>query len=201
MRSRSLYLEGISLPVEFLSRDQENCYGRFAGEPTEEQLARYFHVDDADRARVYSHYGDHNRLGYALQLGTVRFLGTFLPDPTDAPKTVIHYMAAQLGISDPSIINRYRTGRSLRNHTAEIQRQYGYRHFSSQPEHFRLVRWLYTCPWRILNFIIIMPPWAFGTGPDNAVSIGKPQGERLQEQDDPLFQKGFLRSTRNEPAE
>src|SRR5579863_7592160 len=59
---------------------------------------------------------------------------------------------------------------------------------------------LHSCPWRILNFIIIMPPWVFGTGPDNATSIGKHRGVHLQEQDDPPFQKGFLRSTRNEPG-
>src|SRR6266536_6262529 len=33
------------------------------------------------------------------------------------------------------------------DHAAEIQRIAGYRDFTDQPEHFRLVRWLYTRAW------------------------------------------------------
>lgn len=32
---------------------------------------------------------------------------------------------------------------------------------------------------------IIMPPLVFGTGPDNATSIGKHRGQHFQEQDNP----------------
>lgn len=135
------------MPIEFLTSEQKRRYGRFDGEPSPAQLSRYFYIDDYDRELINKKRGAHNRVGFAIQLGTVRFLGTFLSDPGDVPAGVIAMTANQLNIKDPSCLELYRTKESRLDHTAEIRQRYGYRNFTDQPEHFHLVRWLYARAW------------------------------------------------------
>ncbi len=87
--------------------------------------------------------GAHNRLGFAVQLGTVRFIGRFLPNPADVPAAVVAYVAAQLGIDDPDILKGYAQRRSTQwEHAGEIQRTYGYRDFSDPAVQTELTAWL-----------------------------------------------------------
>jgi TnpA family transposase len=135
------------MPVDFLTAEQQRRYGRYAGEPSPAQLGRYFHLDDADRAVLKTRRGDHNRLGFALQLGTVRFLGTFLDNPIDVPDVVVAHVARQLAITDLTCLTRYGVGETHWDHVNAIKTAYGYRDFSDQPGHFQLIRWLYARAW------------------------------------------------------
>ena len=136
------------MPIDFLTEEQKDQYGCFSGELNETQLARYFHLDDADRQLVDKRRGDYNRLGFALQLTTVRFLGTFLPDPTDVPATVIRFVARQLAITDLASLPKYMERKATRyTHSKEIQEHFNYQDFHSPPLKFRLSRLLYTRTW------------------------------------------------------
>jgi hypothetical protein len=64
-------------------------------EPSSEQLACYFHLSDSDRQVVAEHHGIYNRLGFALQLATLRFLGLFLGDPLAVPVGAVTYVATR----------------------------------------------------------------------------------------------------------
>jgi len=136
------------MPVDFLGAEKQARYGRYTGEPTPADLARSFYLDDRDRDLIAVRRGDHHKLGFGLQLCTVRYLGTFLPDPTAVPSSVITHVAAQVGVDDTSCLLLYgRRPTTWREHAGEIQRAYGYRDFSDPAEHVRLVRWLYARAW------------------------------------------------------
>ena len=82
------------MPVEFLTDEEAAAYGRFIGVPSRAELERVFFLDDVDKELIAKRRGDHDRLGFALQLTTVRWLGTFLSDPLEVPDEVVAYLAS-----------------------------------------------------------------------------------------------------------
>lgn len=134
------------MPVEFLSDVEAGAYGRFGGAPSRVELERVFFLDDADRALVDRRRGAHNRLGFALQLTTVRSLGLFLPDPLEVPPVVVEYLGGQLAVADPSCVSRYMERRSTRfEHADEIKRVFGLHDFAAAEED--LERWVDARAW------------------------------------------------------
>ncbi len=95
------------MPVEFLSDEQAGAYGRLDSGFTRAELERYFFLDDVDWTWVTSKRRDHNKLGFAVQLATVRYVGLFLDDPLDVPAELVEYLAEQLGVADASCVKSY----------------------------------------------------------------------------------------------
>ncbi|WKX74056.1 hypothetical protein [Streptomyces sp. XD-27] len=77
------------MPVEFLTGDQAEVYGKFAEEPTRPELERFFFLDDVDRP---AHPGGARRQvgaggaadGRVIRGGGVRRAGR--PAPRTAPQ-------------------------------------------------------------------------------------------------------------------
>ena len=134
------------MPVEFLSDEQARAYGRFTGSPGRADLDRFCFLDDADLELIGKRRTDYSKMGFGLQLVTVRWLGTFLPDPLDVPAAVLDYVAEQVGVADPWSVKRYTERRTTRfEHQAEIVAVGGWRDFAdAQPE---LTGWIDDRAW------------------------------------------------------
>jgi hypothetical protein len=108
----------------------EEGYGRF-GSYSRVEVERFFHLDDEDRRLIALRRRDYNRLGFAVQLVSVRHLGMFLPDPLDVPPELVEYLAEQLGIDDPSCVKSYGDRPMTRfEHANEIRWEFGLASFA-----------------------------------------------------------------------
>jgi len=134
------------MPVEFLSDAEAAAYGRYTAVPSPAELDKVFFLDDEDRKLVGLRRGPHMKLGFALQLVTVRYVGLFLEDPLDVPPAVVEFVAGQLDIADLSCVKRYtERAKTPFEHAWEIQRAYGLRDFAAAEGELR--EWVAARSW------------------------------------------------------
>lgn len=162
------------MPVNFLTPEQIAQYGHYAGEPSPAQLARYFYLDDADQALTAAWREDHTRLGFALQLCTARFLGTFLSDLTETPPGVVDYLAQQLSIEDTTGWEAYAESKTASRHRQFIRERYGYEDFHQSQRPFFLLRQLYARTWLAAEKHLVLFDYATAWLVENKVLLPGP---------------------------
>ena len=126
------------MPVEFLTDEEAAAYGAYQGVPSRAEMEKLFFLDAADKRLVARRRGDHSRLGFAMQLTTVRYLGLFLADPLAVPGEVVDYLAEQLKIPDPNCVERYTERRNTRfEHAEEIKAEFKLQDFEAREKELR----------------------------------------------------------------
>ncbi len=94
------------MPGRFLTDAEREHLTRFPVEVSPEDLVSTFTLSPKDITRVLLHHGQHNCLGFALQICALRYLG-FSPDNLQAiPEAIIAYIARQIGVS-PKVLAQY----------------------------------------------------------------------------------------------
>ncbi|MEK5189579.1 DUF4158 domain-containing protein [Enterococcus sp. FSL R5-0957] len=121
--------------------EKEKLFGMFTGIPSEEQLQLYFQLTDFDKEIIDEMRLHSTKLGFAVQLGTVRFLGTFFTDFSKIPLEVIVYLANQLSI-DPCEFDSYSRKMTISKHAQLIKDRYSYRNFHDYDCQKILYNWL-----------------------------------------------------------
>lgn len=122
-------------------KSNKKAFGVYLGEPSTEQLNQFFYLHEKDLELVDTIRRPATRLGFAIQLESLRFLGTFISDITTIPQNVLCYVAIQLNI-DPGEIIYYSRRQTRYQHTKLIKSHYGYQDFNQPKIETYLANWL-----------------------------------------------------------
>lgn len=136
------------MPVSYLSPAHYETYGQYSGHLSDAQLSRYFYLDDFDLEQIGTRRRNLNRVGFAFQLVTVRFLGIYVEDLQTMPANGKQFVLKQLQttIRDDEL-QTYNTSETFWDHQSDINVTYGYHSFHDVLPSYRFLRWLYTRTW------------------------------------------------------
>ena len=94
------------MPIGFLTDADRDRLNRFPPDIPPADLLAFFTLSDADLELVQAHRGDHNRLGFAVQLVALRFMGFAPDDLTTAPARAVAYLALQFAVPAAALSER-----------------------------------------------------------------------------------------------
>jgi hypothetical protein len=121
------------MPVSFLSQAQRDNYAQYPTDLPLDIISSLFFLDEQDKEWIASKRGDFSRLGYALQLATVRFIGNFISDLNKIPSEVVERVAYQIKIDDPGhCVSMYMKSRQRWRHATDIRSRYDYIEFTEK---------------------------------------------------------------------
>ncbi len=126
---------------ELLSPAQRPQFVEWPDPMEERELVRHYALSPEDLAHADGKRGDHNHLGYCVQLCLLRFPGRALGPGERVPERMLQYIAAQVGVR-PQDFEGYGERENTRGeHLAEIKRPFGYWSFEEDVQR-ELAQWL-----------------------------------------------------------
>lgn len=130
--------------VIFSNSEREN-FNRFPSEVLFDDLITFFTLTEQDLKLVKNKRGANNRIGFALQLGTLRYLGFSPDDLTSTPTNVIEFVLKQfdiVGVGSADLLQTYGERKHTRtDHLQEIVDYLGFRR-PSQTDYENFNVWL-----------------------------------------------------------
>lgn len=95
--------------------------GLLAFPTTDDELIRYYTFSEPDLSAIRQRRGNHNRIGFAVQLCYLRYPGFALPPDADPPTPLLSIVGRQLNI-EPDVWPQYaQRPETRREHLAELQ--------------------------------------------------------------------------------
>src|SRR5262249_20988999 len=115
------------MPVNWLTEAERVRLNRFPSEIPEADLITFFTLAPADHQMIDQCAGAAYRLGFALQLCALRYLG-FSPDElTKAPAPVTAYLSHPLGVGVDQLAGYGQRAQTRTDHRQQVQSYLGFR--------------------------------------------------------------------------
>lgn len=123
-----------------LTEDQKKEICTIPNNISDETLMTYCAFDEEDRVLIVEKHRElYNRIGFAVQLFHIRYLGWAYDHMTRIPSKVLDFIAKQLGVSKPKEWNlkaNYKRRNTLNEHFREICLFYGYKQVGKEDEEY-----------------------------------------------------------------
>jgi TnpA family transposase len=131
----------VVMPVQLFTEAERARRNRFPEVIAYEDLVTFFTLTERDLGSIPRYSAPHNRLGYALQLCTLRFMGFVPDDLTSAPPAAVAFLAEQLTV-EPDVLAAYGARAQTRqDHLLAAQAHLGYRK-AGREDFMALADWL-----------------------------------------------------------
>ena len=104
----------------FIPLSERENLNRFPSDIPEDDLIAYFTLSTVDKELLVDRRGDHNHLGFAVQLCTLRYLGYCPDELAHIPQHVIAYLGKQLALKHPDLLIR-QYGQRVHTRTDHLQ--------------------------------------------------------------------------------
>ena len=128
------------MPIHIFTETERTKLDTFPEEITHDDLITFFTLSEADREQLPFSSAPHNRLGFALQLCTLQFMGFVPEDLARIPPAVVEYVAEQIEV-EPILVKYGVRVQTRTDHFNVVQHYLGYR-TAEQTELAELSAWL-----------------------------------------------------------
>lgn len=115
------------MPVNFLSEAERSRLSQFPSAIPQSDLIQYFTLTQADLKQIQRLRRSENRLGFALQLCALRYLGFCPSDLQQVPLPVVDRLAQQLNLQAEDLTRYAQRSQTRTEHLQQIQAYLGFR--------------------------------------------------------------------------
>lgn len=129
------------MPARFLNEAERQSLDEFPATIEAQDVITHFFLSPRDREEIVLQRGEANRLGFALLLCGLRYLGFFPNHPPSAPANAVGYLAEQLKLDATALDTYGQRGQTRREHQQWIMHYLGFRWLEEADETLML-EWL-----------------------------------------------------------